>query len=151
MVWFWMGPDAYTGKEVVDAMNGKAGLIWQWGALDFAGGTVVHINAAVAGLVGLTWWASASATAREAMAPHSLTLTMVGASLLWVGWFGFNAGSALEANGFAASGLHQHLHRDRCCRRWAGAWVKRCSRARLRCWVRPRVPSLAWWPSPRCR
>ncbi|OYY86520.1 MAG: ammonia channel protein, partial [Polaromonas sp. 28-63-22] len=52
MVWFWMGPDAYTGKEVVDAMNGKAGYIWQMGALDFAGGTVVHINAAVAGLVG---------------------------------------------------------------------------------------------------
>src|SRR5206468_634062 len=52
MVWFWMGPDAYTGKEVVDAVNAKAGLAWQWGALDFAGGTVVHINAAVAGLVG---------------------------------------------------------------------------------------------------
>ncbi|HEX5804897.1 MAG TPA: ammonium transporter [Macromonas sp.] len=102
MVWFWMGPDAYTGAEVVDAMNGKAGLIWQWGALDFAGGTVVHINAAVAGLVGAYMVGKRVGYGREAMAPHSLTLTMVGASLLWVGWFGFNAGSALEANGFAA-------------------------------------------------
>ena len=102
MVWFWMGPDAYTGKEVVDAMNAKAGYIWQHGALDFAGGTVVHINAAVAGLVGAFMVGKRIGYGRESMAPHSLTLTMVGASLLWVGWFGFNAGSALEANGFAA-------------------------------------------------
>ena len=102
MVWFWMGPDAYTSKEVVDAMNAKAGYIWQHGALDFAGGTVVHINAAVAGLVGAFMVGKRIGYGREAMAPHSLTLTMVGASLLWVGWFGFNAGSALEANGFAA-------------------------------------------------
>ena len=102
MVWFWMGPDAYTGKEVVDAMNAKAGYIWQSGALDFAGGTVVHINAAVAGLVGAFMVGKRIGYGRESMAPHSLTLTMVGAALLWVGWFGFNAGSALEANGFAA-------------------------------------------------
>ena len=102
MVWFWMGPDAYTGKEVVDAMNSKAGYLWQSGALDFAGGTVVHINAAVAGLVGAFMVGKRIGYGKEAMAPHSLTLTMVGASLLWVGWFGFNAGSALEANGFAA-------------------------------------------------
>jgi Amt family ammonium transporter len=102
MVWFWMGPDAYSGKEVVDAMNGKAGLIWQWGALDFAGGTVVHINAAVAGLVGAYMIGKRIGYGKESFTPHSLTLTMVGASLLWVGWFGFNAGSALEANGFAA-------------------------------------------------
>ena len=102
MVWFWMGPDAYSGKEVVDAMNAKAGLIWQWGALDFAGGTVVHINAAVAGLVGAFMIGKRVGYGKEAMAPHSLTLTMVGSALLWVGWFGFNAGSALEANGFAA-------------------------------------------------
>lgn len=102
MVWFWMGPDAYTGKEVVDAMNGKAGYLWQMGALDFAGGTVVHINAAVAGLVGAYCIGKRVGYGKEAMAPHSLTLTMVGAALLWVGWFGFNAGSALEANGFAA-------------------------------------------------
>ena len=102
MVWFWMGPDAYTGKEVVDAMTGKAGYIWQMGALDFAGGTVVHINAAVAGLVGAYMVGKRIGYGKEAMAPHSLTLTMVGAAMLWVGWFGFNAGSALEANGFAA-------------------------------------------------
>ena len=102
MVWFWMGPDAYTSKEVADAMTGKAGLIWQWGALDFAGGTVVHINAAVAGLVGSYMVGKRIGYGKEAFTPHSLTLTMVGASLLWVGWFGFNAGSALEANGFAA-------------------------------------------------
>ena len=97
MVWFWMGPDAYTGADVVDAMNGKAGLIWQWGALDFAGGTVVHINAGVAGLVGAYMVGKRTGYGREAMPPHNLVHTMVGAALLWVGWFGFNAGSALEA------------------------------------------------------
>ena len=102
MVWFWMGPDAYATKDVVDAMTGKAGYLWQSGALDFAGGTVVHINAAVAGLVGAYMVGKRIGYGKEAMAPHSLTLTMVGAALLWVGWFGFNAGSALEANGFAA-------------------------------------------------
>ncbi len=102
MVWFWMGPDAYTSAEVAAEMTAKAGLIWQHGALDFAGGTVVHINAAVAGLVGAYMVGKRVGYGKESMAPHSLTLTMVGASLLWVGWFGFNAGSALEANGFAA-------------------------------------------------
>ena len=102
MVWYWMGPDAYTGKEVVEGMNAKAGLIWQWGALDFAGGTVVHINAAVAGLVGAYMIGKRIGYGKEAFTPHSLTLTMVGASLLWVGWFGFNAGSALEAGNSAA-------------------------------------------------
>ena len=102
MVWFWAGPDAYTSKEVVDATNAKAGLIWQWGALDFAGGTVVHINAAVAGLVGAFLVGKRVGYGREALTPHSLPLTMVGASLLWVGWFGFNAGSALEAGNSAA-------------------------------------------------
>jgi ammonium transporter, Amt family len=102
MVWFWMGPDAYASKEVVDAMTAKAGYIWQSGALDFAGGTVVHVNAAVAGLVGAYMVGKRIGYGKEALAPHNLTMTMVGASLLWVGWFGFNAGSALEANGFAA-------------------------------------------------
>ena len=102
MVWFWMGPDAYASKEVAEAMTAKAGFLWQMGALDFAGGTVVHINAAVAGLVGAYMIGKRIGYGKEAMAPHSLTLTMVGAALLWVGWFGFNAGSALEANGFAA-------------------------------------------------
>ena len=77
------------------------GLLAQDGALDFAGGTVVHINAAMAGLVGAYLVGKRIGFGRESMAPHSLTLTMVGASLLWVGWFGFNAGSAGAANGVA--------------------------------------------------
>lgn len=101
MVWYWMGPDAYSSAAVVDEMNGKAGLIWQWGALDFAGGTVVHINAAVAGLVGAYLVGKRVGYGKEAFTPHSLTLTMVGAAMLWVGWFGFNAGSALEAGNSA--------------------------------------------------
>jgi ammonium transporter, Amt family len=102
MVWFWMGPDAYSAAGVVDGMNDKAGFIWQLGALDFAGGTVVHINAAVAGLVGAYMVGKRVGYGKDALIPHNLPLTMAGASLLWVGWFGFNAGSALEANGFAA-------------------------------------------------
>jgi Amt family ammonium transporter len=102
MVWFWMGPDAYASADVVDAMNAKAGLMWQWGALDFAGGTVVHINAGVAGLVGAYMVGKRVGLGREPMPPHNLVHTMVGASLLWVGWFGFNAGSALESGNFAA-------------------------------------------------
>ena len=101
MVWYWMGPDAYATADVAAAMTAKAGLIWQWGALDFAGGTVVHINAAVAGLVGAYMIGKRVGYGKEAFTPHSLTLTMVGAALLWVGWFGFNAGSALEAGNFA--------------------------------------------------
>ena len=101
MVWFWEGPDAYTSKAVVDSVNAKAGFIWQMGTLDFAGGTVVHINAAVAGLVGAFMVGKRLGYGREAFTPHSLTLTMVGAALLWVGWFGFNAGSALEAGNSA--------------------------------------------------
>jgi len=102
MVWFWMGPDAYTAANTVDPMNAKAGLLWQWGALDFAGGTVVHINSGVAGLVGAYVIGKRIGYGKEAMSPHNLTMTMIGASLLWFGWFGFNAGSALEANGSAA-------------------------------------------------
>ena len=102
MVWFWPGPDAYTAANVVDATNAKAGLLWQWGALDFAGGTVVHINSGVAGLVGAYVIGKRVGYGKEAMSPHNLTMTMIGASLLWFGWFGFNAGSALEANGSAA-------------------------------------------------
>ncbi len=102
MVWFWMGPDAYSAADVVADMNSKAGLIWQMGALDFAGGTVVHINAGVAGLIGAIMIGKRVGYGKEAMPPHNLVLTMIGASLLWVGWFGFNAGSALEAGNFAA-------------------------------------------------
>jgi Amt family ammonium transporter len=102
MVWFWPGPDAYTAANAVDATNAKAGLIWQWGALDFAGGTVVHINAGIAGLVGAYVMGKRIGFGRESMAPANLPMTMMGASLLWMGWFGFNAGSALEANNSAA-------------------------------------------------
>ena len=102
MVWFWAGPDAYTSPDVVDAANATAGLLWRWGALDFAGGTVVHINAGVAGLIGAFLLGPRIGLGRESMAPHNLTMTMIGASLLWFGWFGFNSGSALEANGVAA-------------------------------------------------
>ncbi len=101
MVWFWMGPDAYTSAKVVDEMNAKAGWLWQMGALDFAGGTVVHINAGVAGLVGAYLVGKRVGYGKEAMPAHNLPLTMIGASLLWVGWFGFNAGSALEAGNSA--------------------------------------------------
>ena len=105
MVWFWPGPDAYTAgmtQAQADAVTATGGLLWQWGALDFAGGTVVHINAGVAGLVGAIVLGKRIGHGKEPMAPHSLTMTMIGASLLWFGWFGFNAGSALEANGSAA-------------------------------------------------
>jgi ammonium transporter, Amt family len=78
------------------------GLLFRFGAIDFAGGTVVHINSGVAGLVGVYFAGARIGHLREAMPPHSLALTMIGAGLLWVGWFGFNAGSALEANGLAA-------------------------------------------------
>jgi Amt family ammonium transporter len=81
------------------------GLLFRFGAIDFAGGTVVHINAGVAGLVGVAFAGPRIGHLREAMPPHSLALTMVGAGLLWVGWIGFNAGSALQANGLAAVAL----------------------------------------------
>ncbi|MEV4934819.1 ammonium transporter [Sphingobium sp. LMA1-1-1.1] len=92
MVWYWAGPDF-----LVDTPS-DAGLLWSWGALDFAGGTVVHINAGIAGLVGALMIGKRVGFPKEPMPPHSLTMTMIGASLLWVGWFGFNAGSNLEAN-----------------------------------------------------
>lgn len=102
MVWYWDGPDAITSEETLKTVTANAGWLWAKGALDFAGGTVVHINAGVAGLVGAYLVGKRVGYGKEALAPHSLTLTMVGASLLWVGWFGFNAGSNLEANGVTA-------------------------------------------------
>ena len=101
MVWYWDGPDAITTPESLNTVLANAGWLWAKGALDFAGGTVVHINAGVAGLVACIVLGKRIGYGKEAMTPHSLTLTMVGASLLWVGWFGFNAGSNLEANGYA--------------------------------------------------
>lgn len=102
MVWYWDGPDAITTAESLTTVIANAGFLWAKGALDFAGGTVVHINAGVAGLVAAFVLGKRIGYGKEALTPHSLTLTMVGASLLWVGWFGFNAGSNLEANGLTA-------------------------------------------------
>jgi len=119
MVWYWAGPDAISDavKALAAAADGAAktaaqakldevmadgGFIFKKGALDFAGGTVVHINAGIAGLVGALIIGKRTGYGKELMAPHSLTMTMIGAALLWVGWFGFNAGSNLEANGGAA-------------------------------------------------
>ncbi|MDP9087077.1 MAG: ammonium transporter [Pseudomonadota bacterium] len=96
MVWYFAGPDFIPGTP----MDG--GYLWGKGALDFAGGTVVHINAGIAGLVGCIMVGKRVGFGRDATPPHSLTMTMIGASLLWVGWFGFNAGSNLEANGVTA-------------------------------------------------
>ena len=98
MVWWWAGPDAVANAPT-DPI--QSGLIWSFGALDFAGGTVVHINAGIAALVGAMILGARKGYKTEPMPPHSLTLTLVGAGLLWVGWFGFNAGSNLESNGYA--------------------------------------------------
>ena len=102
MVWFFPGPDAFTDSGVVAGVLAKSGFLFAKGALDFAGGTVVHINAAVAGLVGAYVIGKRTGYGREALKPHNLTLTMIGASILWFGWFGFNAGSALEIGGVAS-------------------------------------------------
>jgi Amt family ammonium transporter len=107
MVWYWDGPDAIAaaalkGQAALDAVNADAGFMFQKGALDFAGGTVVHINAGIAGLMGCLVIGKRLGYPNEPMPPHSLTMTMIGASLLWVGWFGFNAGSNLEATSIAS-------------------------------------------------
>jgi Amt family ammonium transporter len=120
MVWYWSGPSALvtaakavaaagadeaakkTAEAALATAQANAGLAFQWGALDFAGGTVVHINAGIAGFMGALLVGKRVGFGKEAMPPHSLTMTLVGAALLWVGWFGFNAGSALEASGTAA-------------------------------------------------
>jgi len=102
MVWYWTGPDAYTDASAAEAATATAGFLFKKGALDFAGGTVVHINAGIAGLIGCLLIGKRIGYKKESLAPHSVTMTMIGASLLWVGWFGFNVGSNLEANGLAA-------------------------------------------------
>ena len=117
MVWYWAGPDAFAdaakalaaatadtkaqAQAAYDAVMNDAGLSFKWGALDFAGGTVVHINAGIAGLVGALILGKRIGYGREPMPPHSLVNCMIGAALLWVGWFGFKVGSGLEANQFA--------------------------------------------------
>src|SRR5258707_14187718 len=119
MVWYWAGPDAIAdavkslaaagdaaakaaAQTKLDEVNADAGWVFKKGAIDFAGGTVVHINAGIAGLVGALLIGKRTGYGKDLMAPHSLTMIMIGAALLWVGWFGFNAGSNLEANGGAA-------------------------------------------------
>jgi len=102
MVWYWAGPDGYVDAAAAEKLGATAGWLFQKGALDYAGGTVVHIDAAMAGIVGAFMLGNRVGYGRDSMAPHSLTMTMIGASLLWFGWFGFNAGSGLEANGGAA-------------------------------------------------
>ena len=101
MVWWWAGPE-FAATHTADETISISGLIWGFGALDFAGGTVVHINAGVAGLVAAIMVGPRVGYLKENMAPHNLVFTLIGACLLWVGWFGFNAGSNLEANGYAA-------------------------------------------------
>jgi Amt family ammonium transporter len=125
MVWFWTGPDAITNATTLATESAKAGWLFQKGALDFAGGTVVHINAAVAGLVGAFMIGKRIGYGRESMAPHSMTMTMIGASLLWVGWFGFNAGSALEAGDVAALAFINTLLATACATvSWVfGEWI----------------------------
>ena len=119
MVWYWSGPDAIAdaakalaaagvdvaakakAQEALDAVLADGGYLFKAGAIDFAGGTVVHINSGIAGLVGAILVGKRIGYGKEIMPPHSLTMTMIGACLLWFGWFGFNAGSNLEAAGGA--------------------------------------------------
>ena len=101
MVWFWPGPDAFTDQAAADKATALGGWLWQMGALDYAGGTVVHINSGVAGIVAAFLIGKRIGWGKEALTPHNVPMTMIGAALLWTGWFGFNAGSALEANGMA--------------------------------------------------
>ena len=137
MVWFWGGPSA---------ADAPTGLIFGFGAIDFAGGTVVHINSGIAGLVGALMIGKRIGYMKDIMAPNSMTLTMVGASLLWVGWFGFNAGSNLEANYYAVLADGQHLRCHRCrCRRLGHRRGDR-ARQRPRCSVRSPARSPDWSP-----
>ncbi|MSQ59237.1 MAG: ammonium transporter [Betaproteobacteria bacterium] len=127
MVWYWAGPDAYIDTKAAEAAGATAGWLFQKGALDFAGGTVVHINAGVAGLVGALLIGKRIGFGREAMAPHSLTMTMVGTAMLWFGWFGFNVGSNLEANGLAAMAfINTHAATSMAAVAWmVGEWIFR--------------------------
>ncbi len=100
MVWFWPGPDGVAAATLAGEAV-RSGLVWGWGGLDFAGGTVVHINAGIAGLVLCLLIGKRLGFGKDMMPPHSLTMSMTGAALLWVGWFGFNAGSNLAADGIA--------------------------------------------------
>ncbi len=101
MVWYWDGPDAYTTAKAAEQANAHAGFLFQKGALDFAGGTVVHVNSGIAALVCALMLGKRKGYGKVPMPPHSVMMTAIGTGLLWMGWFGFNAGSALEATGAA--------------------------------------------------
>lgn len=101
MVWYWDGPDAYTSAKAADLANSHAGFLFAKGALDFAGGTVVHVNSGIAALVCALMLGKRNGYGRVPMPPHSVMMTAIGTGMLWMGWFGFNAGSALEATGAA--------------------------------------------------
>jgi len=142
-LWF-----TFSYLPIAHMVWGAGGYLFGKGALDFAGGTVVHINAAMAGLVGAYLIGKRIGYGKEAMAPHSLTLTMVGASLLWVGWFGFNAGSNLEANGGTTLAFINTLFAT------AAAVLAWCvgealGKGKAPCWALRPAPWPAWWPSPR--
>jgi len=127
MVWYWAGPDAYTSAEAGAKATATAGFLFQKGAIDFAGGTVVHVNAGIAGLVGAIVIGKRLGYGKESMAPHSLTMTMIGTALLWVGWFGFNVGSNLEATGTAAMAfVNTHVATATAAVAWMfGEWIFR--------------------------
>jgi Amt family ammonium transporter len=128
--------------------SGDGALMWDWGVLDFAGGTVVHINAGIAGLVACLVLGKRKGYPYTAMPPHNLGLTLIGASMLWVGWFGFNAGSAVAANGTAGMAMAVTQIATAAaalgwmCAEWAATASPRCSAS-------PRVRSPAWWRSRR--
>ena len=119
------------------------GLLFTMGALDFAGGTVVHINAGIAALVGCLVLGPRIGYPREAMPPHSLVMTTIGAALLWVGWFGFNAGSNLEANGGTTLAVINTFVATAGARRWAGSWSSGAGKGIRRCSARSRARSPA--------
>jgi Amt family ammonium transporter len=101
MVWYWDGPDAYTTAKAAEEATAHAGFLFQKGALDFAGGTVVHVNSGIAALVCALMLGKRKGYGKVPMPPHSVMMTAIGTGMLWMGWFGFNAGSALEATGAA--------------------------------------------------
>ena len=145
MVWFWVARRLHGAES---SMRSAKPAHLAVGALDFAGGTVVHINAGIAGLVGAFVLGKRIGYGRNAMPPHNLPMTMIGASLLWVGWFGFNAGSNLEANGGARWRSSTPSSPPQL-RRWPGCSASGCCAASPPCWVSPPARWRAWWRSRR--
>jgi ammonium transporter, Amt family len=123
------------------------GYLFEAGDLDFAGGTVVHINSGIAALVGALVLGKRIGYGRDAMPPHSLPMTMIGASLLWVGWFGFNAGSNLEANGGATLAFINTILAPAAAGLWPGCSLSGCCAVSRPCWVWLPAWSQVWWRS----